>query len=352
LSTNFDLLKRLSETPGVPGQEDKVRALVVEELRSLVDDVKVDGLGNVIATKRGSGQGRVMIAAHMDEIGFMVTYVDDDGFIRLNPVGGFDPRVLPAQRVLVHGFAGESLRGVLSTASKPIHLLRPEEIKPPRIDEFYVDVGLPGLRVKELVEIGDMVTLDRTAERFGDRIVGKAMDDRAGLFVMIEAVRKLKESGKHEADVVAVATTQEEVGLRGAGTSAFHVEPTVGIALDVTLAVDTPGSAKPEQVTQLGSGAAIGLANSSVISHPKLVKHFRKIANERGIPHQLEILPRGGTDAAAIQRSRGGVPAITLSVPTRYVHTVNEMVDVRDVQAAIDLLAAYLEEAHSVSYAY
>lgn len=350
MSFNFDFLKRLSETPGVPGQEDRVRALVVEELKPLVDEIAVDGLGNVVGTKRGNGRGRVMIAAHMDEIGFMVSFVDDEGFIRMNPVGGFDPRNLVAQRVLVHGFAGESLRGVLSTASKPIHLLRPEEIKPPRLDEFYVDTGLPGSRVKELVEIGDMVTLDRTVERLGDRIIGKAMDDRAGVFVMIEAIRKLKAAGSHEADVVAVATTQEEVGLRGAGTSAFHVEPTVGVALDVTLALDIPGTAKSEQVTQLGAGAAIGLANSSVISNPKLVKHFRRLAKEQGIPHQMEILPRGGTDAAALQRSRGGVPAITISVPTRYVHTVNEMIDVRDAEAAIDLLAAYLADAHSGDY--
>jgi putative aminopeptidase FrvX len=352
LSINFDLLKRLSETPGVPGHEDRVRALVVEELKALADDVKVDGLGNVIATKRGNGQGRVMIAAHMDEIGFMVLHVDDDGFIKINPFGGFDPRVLLAQRVLVHGFAGESLRGVLSTAAKPIHLLRPDEIKPPRIEEYFVDTGVSGARVKELVEIGDMVTLDRTAENLGDRVIGKAMDDRVGLLVMIEALRKLKASGKHEADVVAVATTQEEVGLRGAGTSAYHVEPTIGVALDVTLALDIPGTGKGEQVTRLGAGAAIGLANSSLISHPKLVKHVRQIAKEREIPHQMEILPRGGTDAAAIQRSRGGVPSITLSVPTRYIHTVNEMVDTRDVQAAIDLLAAYLEQAHTGSYQY
>ena len=335
----------------MPGLEDRVRALVVEELKPLADDVKVDGLGNVIATKRGSGQGRVMIAAHMDEIGFMVLHVDDDGFIRINPVGGFDPRVLLAQRVVVHGFSGESLRGVLSTASKPIHLLRPDEIKPPRIEEFYVDTGLPGSRVRELVEIGDMVTLDRTAEKLGDRIIGKAMDDRAGVFVMIEVLRKLK-GAKHEADVVAVATTQEEVGLRGAGTSAFHVEPTIGVALDVTLALDTPGTAKGEQVSQLGAGASISLANSSLISSPKLVKHFRQIAKDRGILHQMDILPRGGTDAAAIQRSRGGVPSITLSVPARYVHTVNEMVDTKDVESAIDLLSAYLEQAHAGNYQY
>ena len=351
MAINFDLLKRLSETPGVPGLEDRVRALVVGELKALADDVKVDGLGNVIATKPGNGQGRVMIAAHMDEIGFMVLHVDDDGFIKINPFGGFDPRVLLAQRVLVHGFGGQTLRGVLSTASKPIHLLRPDEVKPPRIEEFYVDTGLPGSRVKELVEIGDMVTLDRTAEELGDRVVGKAMDDRVGVFVMIETLRKLQGS-KLEADVVAVATTQEEVGLRGAGTSAFHVEPTVGVALDVTLALDIPGMSRGEQVSQLGGGASIGVANSSVISNPKLVKHFRQIAKDRQILHQVDILPRGGTDAAAIQRSRGGVPSITLSVPARYVHTVNEMVDTRDVQAAIDLLAAYLGQAHAGSYQY
>ena len=347
MALNFELLKRLSETPGVAGREDRVRDLVAAEMRPLVDDLTVDALGNVVGLKRGRGQRRVMLAGHMDEIGFMVRHVDEDGFLRIQPIGGFDARMLLAQRVLVHSSGGELLRGVLTTATKPIHVLDREEIKVPKLDDFYVDLGLPAGRVKEQVELGDFVTMDRTAERVGDRIIGKAMDDRVGVFVMIEALRQMR---SHEADVLAVATVQEEVGLRGAATSAYHLEPHVGIALDVTLAVDTPGAGKHEAISRLGQGVAIALMNSSVISDPKLVRHFREIARREQLPHQMEILPRGGTDAGAIQRSRAGVPSITISIPTRYVHTVNEMVDSADVEAAISLVARYLEEAHTGDY--
>lgn len=347
---NFDLLKRLCELPGIPGREDAVRSLVYEELTPLVDDVSVDSLGNVIAVRRGNGGPRVMILAHMDEIGFMVKHIDDKGFLRLQSVGGFDPRVLPAQRVLVHGFGGETLRGVLGIAAKPIHLLDPGDIKPPKIDELFVDVGLSGDEVKQRVELGDMVTMDRTVERVGNTVIGKAFDDRICVFQMIEALRRLSQGT--EVEIIAVATTQEEVGLRGAQTSSFHVHPDIGVALDVTLAMDIPGAQEQDAVTRLGQGVAIKLMDSSTISNHKLVRHMRAIATERGVTHQLEILPRGGTDAGAVQRTHGGVPAITLSIPTRYVHTVNEMCAVDDIEAAIVLLAAYLERAHERQYGF
>ena len=347
MAFNFDLLKRLSEVPGVAGHEDEVRALVVAEMRPLVDEISVDTLGNVVGLKRGRGERRVMVAAHMDEIGFIVRHVDDKGFLRIHPVGGFDARVLQAQRVVVHTAGGQKLHGVLAPAAKPIHLLAGAELKVVKIEEFFVDLGLPGDQVKSLVEIGDMITLDRTCERVGDNIIGKALDDRAGIFALLEALRHV---GAHEADILAVATVQEEVGLRGALTSAFQLEPHVGIALDVTLALDIPGHKAEEHVTRLGDGVAIGLMNSSVISNPKLARHLREIAKRDGIKHQLEIMPRGGTDAGSIQRARGGVPAITLSIPTRYVHTVNEMVSVADVEAEIRLLVKFLEEAHAGDY--
>ena len=177
MALNFDLLKRLSETPGVAGREDQVRALVAVELRTLVDELTVDALGNVIGLKRGAGQRRVMLAGHMDEIGFMVRHLDDDGFLRLQPIGGFDARVLNAQRVIVHSSSGERLRGVLTAAAKPVHLQERQQARAPRLDELFVDVGMAAGRVRELVEIGDMVTLDRTTERVGDCVVGKALDD-------------------------------------------------------------------------------------------------------------------------------------------------------------------------------
>lgn len=350
---NFDLLKQLCETPGIPGREEQMRRLVIEELKPLVDTIEADTMGNIIGFKKGTTGGpRVMIAAHMDEIGFMVKHIDEKGFLRLLPLGGWDPRTMVAQRVLVQGFSGQSLRGTLMPAAKPIHLLSAEELnKPPKIEEFYVDLGLPGDKVKELVELGDMVTMDRTCERVGNTVVSKTLDNRLSVFIMIEAMRQLK-SKSLKANILAVATTQEEVGLRGAITAAYALQPDIGLALDVTLANDFPGPPEQDQVTQLGNGAAIKIVDGSLICHPKLVKHFRDIADEKKIKYQMELLPRGGTDAGGIQRSRGGVPSFTLSIPTRYIHSVNEMAHVDDIQAAIDLLAAYLPEAHTRQYGY
>jgi endoglucanase len=346
---NFDLLKRLCETPGIPSQEGPIRKLVIEEMRPLVDSLSVDVMGNVIGVKKGTGP-RVMLAAHIDEIGFLVKHIDDKGFLRLQPVGGWDPRVMVAQRVWVHGYAGQSLLGALMPAAKPIHLLTPEDAnKPPKIEEFFVDLGLPGPDVKNLVEIGDMVTMARTCEMLGNNVISKTLDDRVAVFVMLEALRKVQ---AHDAEIIAVATTQEEVGLRGATSAAYHLEPQVGIALDITLANDFPGPSEHEQVTRIGAGAAIKIMDSSLLCHPKLVRHFRDVAEKNGIPYQLEILSRGGTDAGGIQRSRGGVPSFTLSIPTRYVHTVNETAAVSDIEACITLLARYLDEAHTRTYGY
>ena len=230
---HYDLLKRLCETPGVPGKEDPIRAVVIEALSPLVDSVEVDVMGNVIGLKRGNGARKVMLAAHMDEIGFMVRHIDDKGFVRLQPLGGFDARQLFAQRVMVRTREGESLRGVLAYSTKPAHMLTPEELnKPPQIESFFVDLGLPAEQVKEKVSVGDMVTMDRTAESCGDTLFGKSMDDRVGVFVMIEALRLLKDK-RTEVDIYAVATSQEEVGLRGATTAAYAIDPDIGIALDV-----------------------------------------------------------------------------------------------------------------------
>jgi endoglucanase len=344
---NLDLLRRLSETPGVSGREEQVRAIVVEQLKPLVDELSVDALGNVIAIKRGASDRKVMLAAHMDEIGFMARYIDERGFVRIQPLGGFDPRTLVAQRVVVHTRSGEHLRGVLTPATKPIHLLGDERPGTPKLEEFYVDLGLPGDRVNELVSLGDSITMDRTFEQVGENVIGKAMDDRTGVFTMIEALRQL---GKHSATVIAVATVQEEVGLRGATTSAFAVQPDVAIAIDTTLAVDTPGMPDTEAVTRLGEGVAIKVFDSSFIPNFKLVGHLREVAERHSIRHQMEVLPRGGTDAGAMQRARGGAAAITISIPSRYVHTVNEMISVADLDAAAKLLARYLEDAHSGTY--
>ncbi len=346
---NVELLRTLVEARGIPGREEAIREIVRKEMEPLVDEVTTDTMGNVVCVKKGDGKKRLMIAAHMDEIGFIVKFVDDKGFVRLQPLGGFDPRQLFAQRVVVTTSNGDTLPGVLAYGSKPVHMLTDaEKAQAPQLDTFFVDLGLPAEKVKEKVRVGDMVTMDRKMEQCGDCFTCKCMDDRVGVYVMVEAVRAVK---KHKVDVYAVATVQEEVGLRGAETAAYHIQPDIGVALDVTIANDFPGPPEQDAVTKLGAGAAIKIMDGSLICNPKLVEHFRRIAEKKGIPHQMEVLPRGGTDAGAIQRSRAGIASITLSVPTRYIHTVNEMVHASDVQAAVDLLSAYISDAHTGDYA-
>lgn len=347
---NFQLLKTLCETPGVPSREEPIRAVVIDALKPLVDSISVDVMGNVIGHKKGTGGPKVLIAAHMDEIGFLVKHIDDKGFIRLQPVGGFDPRNLVAQRVWVHGFMGESLLGALQPASKPIHTASAEELsKPPKLEGLFVDLGLPAEEVHKKVEIGDQVTLARTCERVGNHITSKTLDNRLSVFIMIEALKTL---GAHQCEIYAVATVQEEVGLRGATPVAYALEPDIAIALDVTLAMDIPGGEPAERVSELGKGTAIKIMDSSLLCHPRLVRHFRDVAQAHGIPYQLEILGRGGTDAGGMQRVRGGIPSFTLSTPCRYVHSVNESAAVSDIEASIQLLATWLEEAHTRQYGY
>lgn len=348
---NIELLRTLCQVEGIPSREDKVRDVVVTEMRRLVDEMSVDALGNLIGRKHGSGSGglSVMISAHMDEIGFLVKFIDDSGFVRVQTVGGFDPRMLVAQRARVHTRSGNALPALVQPASKPIHLLQPGDPRDVKIEDIFLDLGLSAEKVKEQVSIGDMVTMDRETIVIGDTVVSKALDDRVGIFVMLEALRKV---GKHSVEIYAVASTQEEVGLRGAGTAAFGINPDIGIALDVTLAGDIPGAAPDATVTRLHHGAAIKIMDSSHLSDPKLVEHFRDIAEKNRISYQMEILPRGGTDAGAIQRVQSGCAAITLSIPTRYLHSVNETASITDIDACIELLARFLEEAGSRSYGY
>lgn len=349
MAINEGLFRRLIETPSVPGREELQREIAREELAELTDDVRTDALGSVIGTKSGrEGAPSVMVAAHMDEIGFIVKYIDDKGFLRLQTLGGHDPANMVSQRVIVTTASGESLRGALQPSRKPPHVAREEAGKSPKLDQFFVDLGMEAEAVKEKVRVGDYVTMDRTLEKVGDNYVGKAMDDRVGLFVMYEALRAMD---SNEATVYAVATSQEEVGLRGAVASASGIKPDIAVALDVTLSLDVPGGGEADEISKLGGGAAIKIMDGSLICHPKLVDHFRAIAEREDIAHQMEILPAGGTDAGGIQRQNGGVPAITLSIPCRYVHSVNEMVNAEDIQACIKLLAKYLEEAHTGEYA-
>ena len=346
---NVPLLKKLVEAHGVPGQEDLIREIVREELKDLCE-ISVDTMGNMICFRKGTGNGKkLMLAAHMDEIGFVVKYIDDKGFLRLQPLGGWDPRQMNSQRVFVHTKSGP-LNGVLMYGTKPKHMLSAEEqSRAQNLEEFFVDIGFSGEEVKSKVRLGDMITMNRTLQQMGELYTCKCMDDRAAVYLMIEAVKAAK---THDVDVYAVATVQEEIGLRGAAASGWSIKPDIAVALDVTLANDIPGVPEQNCVTKLGEGAAIKILDSSLICHPKMVEHFRSLAEKNGIKHQMEVLSAGGTDAGAIQRLHGGIPSFTLSIPTRYIHTVNETIHGGDMDACVSLLASYIQDAHNGDYTY
>lgn len=323
-----EIIKQLVEAYGPSGHEGQVRALIEGLIRDQVDEIRTDALGNLIAFKKGTGGGkRIMTASHMDEIGLIVTYVDKKGFLRCAPVGGVFPMTLVGSRVR---FANGQV-GVISTEK----WLRSNDLPP--WDELYVDVGATSADDVP-VSVGDAAAFDRPFADLGKRLVAKAMDNRIGCAVNLQA---LLEMGESPNDVYFVFTTQEEVGLRGATVSAFGVEPDVGIALDVTGVGDTP-EAHPMAVS-LGDGPTIKVMDSSVIVPAAVRNWMKQTAQKAGIKYQVEVLERGGTDTAAVQRSRAGVPAGCISIPCRYIHTASEMVDYDDVQGAVRLLVELLK---------
>jgi putative aminopeptidase FrvX len=339
----MELLKKLSEATGVPGYEGPIRRVILDALAGHVDAVDVDVLGNVIAHKAGKGPV-VALAGHMDEIGFLVCHIEEKtGFLRIQPLGGFDPVTLVAQRVVVHAQGGD-LMGCIGR--KPIHILTDDEKKKPvDIADLFVDVGLASEEVAARVALGDVVTMQQEFVQYGDIVSGKALDDRVGVYVAIEAMKRVKKLG---CDLYFVATTQEEVGVRGATVAGYRIHPQISIALDVCIAADMPGVSDKDQISQMRKGVAISLKDARSISHPGLVRAFRELAEKRKIPYQVTLSSRGGTDAGAMQLARDGSAAITLSIPTRYVHSVVETVHVDAIDAAIRLLTAFLETAHKV----
>ncbi|MEM6430181.1 MAG: M42 family metallopeptidase [Deinococcota bacterium] len=341
----MDILKHLSEMSGVPGREERVRAFIETQLEGHVDETHTDALGNLIAVKKSKHDNakNVMVVAHMDEIGFYVKYIDDKGFLRLQNLGGFDMRNLFARQVTVFASSGDEFIGVLNPATKPVHIASAEERKRvPEMQDFMVDLALPAETVKDKVRIGDMVTLRQEFLDLGEVVTGKSLDDRANCWVLLELLKRLDAP---TANVHAVFSVQEEVGLRGATTSAFAITPDIGIALDTTLAVDTPGSPSDQSITEMGKGVALKVMDRASISTRWLLDEFINLAEANDVSYQLEILPLGGTDAGAVQRSRAGVPSITLSIPSRYVHTVTEMVAKSDLEASVTLLVHYLSKS-------
>ncbi|RYD25152.1 MAG: M42 family peptidase, partial [Verrucomicrobiaceae bacterium] len=340
MSINVPLLARICEAPGAPGYEKEIRNLVLTELKGLADSVTVDNMGNVTALKKGRSSARkTMAAAHMDEIGFIVTHVDDKGFVRFNGVGGFDPKTLTSQRVIIHG--RKDIMGVMG--SKPVHIMSPEEKnKTVKLSDFFIDLGLPKKEVDKIVAVGDFVTRYSPLMELGDCVNVKSLDNRASVFVLIETLRELKKSKQKPAyDFYAVFTVQEEVGLRGAQAAALQIQADFGFGLDTTIAYDVPGSSPQERCTSLGAGAGIKLMDSSVICDYRMIEFMKSAAKRHKIQWQPEILAAGGTDTGSLQRMvAGGSIVGAVSIPTRHIHQTIETVHKKDLQASIDLLVA------------
>jgi putative aminopeptidase FrvX len=326
------LIQKLVETASPSGYEAPVRELIRAEIATYADEIQVDPMGNLIARKGRAGK-KIMLSAHMDEIGVMVTHIDENGFIRFISLGGVNPLTCVGTRVrFLNGQAGV------------IHLERLDEpSKVPPLEKLFIDVGATS-RDQVSLRIGDAGIFESPFIDLGDRLVSKAMDDRIAVAILIETLRKLSDdspSSPHE--LYFVFSVQEEVGLRGATTAAFGVDPDIGIAVDVTRTGDTPRSIKME--VGLGKGPAIKVRDSGMIADPRVVDWMVRKAEENKLPYQLEVLEAGTTDARVIQVSRAGVPAGCLSIPCRYLHSPSEMVDINDVQNAVSLLVGLLRDS-------
>ncbi|SNY92524.1 endoglucanase [Cohaesibacter sp. ES.047] len=346
---NIDLLRNLCETPGVPGREHRVRALIEKEIEGLFDESYVDPMGSLICTRyptadldEDTAAKRVLLLCHMDEIGFLVSHVSDKGFIHIDPVGGFDPRTLFARRVLVCTNDGD-YKGVMNAGGKALHISSPEERKKiPEVTDFIVDLGL-GEETKDKIKVGDFIVMDEPLLDLGSKVVSKALDNRVACWLGIEAIRQLVNAGEtHAYEIVVAFTAQEEVGLRGARTASFGVAPDIAIGVDTTLSCDTPGTPEKDTVTTQGQGFGLHVKDGSFIADIDLVEELEALAKEKDIPFQRTMLARGGQDGAAGQQSGSGAKAAAVAVGTRYIHTVTEMVDKVDLEAARDILAAYL----------
>lgn len=321
------LTKKIVTAYGPTGLETNVAHIIMDEIKPFIDSVRIDALGNVIAVKNGTGP-KVMLAAHMDEIGIMVTHIDENGFLRFTNLGGLNPYVLLGTRCIF----GNGTRGVYGAEK----LEAGESLT---LAKMYVDIGATSrAEAMEKVQIGDCAGADYECIDLGKRMVSKAMDDRIACVVLIETIKQLKNPA---AECHFVFTVQEEVGLRGARTSAYAVDPDYGIAVDVTRTGDTPKGVTME--VSLGKGPTVKVRDSSVLCHPAMIQYMKEVASKEGIPYQMEVLEAGGTDSGAIHLTKSGVPSGVMSIACRYIHTPSEMVDMDDVANGIKLMVALLQ---------
>jgi endoglucanase len=336
MKINIKELKEICETPGAPGFEDPIRSKILDNIQSSVDDYYTDNMGNLITLKKSSDnpdKKKIMFAAHMDEIGFIVTHITKDGFLKFHTLGGFDPKTLTAQRVIVQG--KKNLIGVMGT--KPIHVMTPEEQKRvPKSSDYFIDLGMKKKEVEKYIEIGNPITREREFIEMGDCINCKSIDNRISVYILMEVLRKINNPPY---DVYGVFTVQEEMGMRGANVATHHINPDFAIAIDTTIAFDVPGAQEHEKVTSLGKGAAIKIMDASVICDPRMVEFLKSTAAEKNITWQPEVLTVGGTDTAIMQKTgKNGAISGAISIPTRHIHQVIEMANKEDIMSCIDLL--------------
>ncbi len=324
---NSDLMKKLSDCFSPSGRENKVREIISSEIKEFVDEIIVDALGNLIAHKKGNGK-KLMFAAHMDQIGMIITFIDDKGYLRFSEVGGTEPNIYLGQRVVFES----GVEGVINSEE----LKDDEKLK---LNKLYIDIGvLSKEEAEEKVQIGDMCVFKSEYYENDNFVVCKAVDDRIGCYILVEAIKK---QVKSDYDIFYVFTVQEEVGLRGGKTSAYGINPDLAISVDVTASGDTPNGYK--MAVKLGKGTAIKIKDRSVLAHPKIKEMLTSLAQKNKIEYQLEVLEFGGTDSGAIHLTRSGVPSGGISIPSRYVHTGNEMFNKKDVMESLKLIIAVIE---------
>lgn len=334
----MELMKELSLTPGVSGSEEKIAEIIERELKDTVDSIERDTMGNLIATKKGEKKApAIMLASHMDEIGLMVSYIDDKGYLKFTTIGGINDQMLMNQTVVVHGSKGDVV-GVIG--SKPPHVTKPEERnKVIKASDMFIDIGACSKEdAEEMVSVGDVITFKSWFEEFpNDLIMGKALDNRVGCYVMMEVLKRVDT----RATVYGVGTVQEEVGLKGAKTSAFKLDPDMAIALDVTLSGDHPGIKPEEAPVVMGKGPALVLADASgrgILTAKSIKEMLMKAGDENDIDYQLEVSDGGTTDGTAIHLTKEGIATGVLSVPTRYIHTTVSVCSMKDIESTIQLI--------------
>lgn len=344
-----ELLRAVTDAFGPSGFEDEARDVIQGLVEPLADELTVDTLGNLLVTKRGKRDTTFMLDAHMDEIGFMITWIEDGGFLRFQPIGGWDARIIPSHALTILSDDGTKIKGAIGTP--PPHVLRPEDRdKPFKIEDLFVDIGADSAdEVRALgIRIGSPAVIAYPFEQLGQqRVMAKALDDRAGCAVMIRTLEAVQ-NDKLDVTFVAAFTVQEEVGLRGAGTAAWRIDPDIAIALEGTIAADVPGVPAPRQPTRQGTGPSIRIMDSGMIGMPRMIRALAATAEDANIPFQYQVPAPGGTDAGAIHRTRGGVLSGAVSVPCRYIHSPVSIMRLDDFENTVRLVTEFVRRCPAV----